>query len=76
MKVEAGEKVTQPVLDQLRDSWRKMYGSDSEETTVVLNDGIDFKDAGQTAVDTQLNENKETNDHEDLQDFFHCSDRP
>ncbi len=41
-----------------------MYGSDSEETTVVLNDGIDFKDAGRTAVDTQLNENKETNDHE------------
>ncbi|MBS6370930.1 MAG: phage portal protein [Oscillospiraceae bacterium] len=64
LKVEAGKKVTQPVLDQLRDSWRKMYGSDSEETTVVLNDGIDFKDAGQTAVDTQLNENKETNDHE------------
>lgn len=64
LKVEPGKKVSQLVLDQLRSSWRKMYGSDSEETTVVLNDGVDFKDAGQTAVDTQLNENKQTNGHE------------
>ena len=64
LKVEAGKKVSQTVLDQLRNSWRKMYGSDSDETTVILNDGVDFKDAGQTAVDTQLNESKETNDHE------------
>ena len=64
LKVEPGKKVTQAILDQLRSSWRKMYGSDSEETTVILNDGVDFKDAGQTAVETQLNENKETNGHE------------
>lgn len=64
LKVESGKKVSQSVLDQLRNSWRKMYGSDSEETTVILNDGVDFKDAGQTAVETQLNENKETNGHE------------
>ena len=64
LKVEAGKKVSQSVLDQLRNSWRKMYGSDSDETTVILNDGVDFKDAGQTAVDTQLNENKQTNGHE------------
>lgn len=64
LKVEPGKKVSQEILNQLRSSWRKMYGSDSDETTVILNDGIDFKDAGQTAVDTQLNENKETNGHE------------
>lgn len=64
LKVEDGKKVSQSVLDQLRNGWRKMYGSDSDETTVILNDGVDFKDAGQTAVDSQLNENKETNDHE------------
>lgn len=64
LKVESGKKVSQTALDQLRTSWRKMYGSDSDETTVILNDGVDFKDAGQTAVDTQLNENKETNGHE------------
>ena len=64
LKVEPGKKVSQTALDQLRTSWRKMYGSDSDETTVILNDGVDFKDAGQTAVDTQLNENKETNGHE------------
>ena len=64
LKVEKDKKVSQTVLDQLRNSWRKMYGPDSEETTVILNDGVDFKDAGQTAVETQLNENKQTNAHE------------
>ena len=60
----AARRLQQTVLDQLRNSWRKMYGPDSEETTVILNDGVDFKDAGQTAVETQLNENKQTNAHE------------
>ena len=64
LKVEKDKKVSQTVLDQLSNSWRKMYGPDSEETTVILNDGVDFKDAGQTAVETQLNENKQTNAHE------------
>ena len=64
LKVEKDKRVSQTVLDQLRNSWRKMYGPDSEETTVILNDGVDFKDAGQTAVETQLNENKQTNAHE------------
>ena len=31
---------------------------------MVLNDGIEFQDASQTAVESQLNENKTTNDHE------------
>lgn len=64
LKVDDEKKVTQKVLDDLRTSWRNMYSSNSDETTVVLNAGIDFRDASQTAVDTQLNENKETNDHE------------
>lgn len=75
LKVEPGKKVTQAILDQLRSSWRKMYGSDSEETTVILNDGVDFKDAGQTAVETQLNENKETNGHE-IYKIFSCAHCP
>lgn len=64
LKAKEGRKLSQVVLDQLRAGWRNLYGNDSDETVVVLNDGIEFQDAGQTAVDSQLNENKETNDHE------------
>lgn len=64
LKAKEGRKLTQEIIDQLRSGWRKLYGNDSEETCVVLNDGIEFQDAGQTAVDTQLNENKESNAHE------------
>ena len=64
LKAKDGHKLTQTILDQLKAGWRKLYGNDSDETVVVLNDGIEFQDAGQTAVDSQLNENKETNGHE------------
>lgn len=64
LRAKEGRKLSQAVLDQLREGWRNLYGNDSDETVVVLNDGIEFQDAGQTAVDSQLNENKETNDHE------------
>lgn len=62
--LKAKSKLTQEVIDQLRSAWRKMFGNSSEENVVVLNDGLEFQDAGQTAVDSQLNENKKANDHE------------
>lgn len=40
-----------------KNSWRICGGNDSEESVVVLNDGIEFQDASQTAVESQLNEN-------------------
>ena len=62
--LKAKNRLTQDVIHQLKEGWRRLYGNDSEENVVVLNDGIEFQDAGQTAVETQLNENKKTNDHE------------
>ena len=62
--LKAKNRLTQDVITQLKNSWRKLYGNSSEENVVVLNDGIEFQDASQNAVDSQLNENKTTNDHE------------
>lgn len=62
--LKAKNKLTQAVVDQLKSAWRRLYGNNSEENVVVLNDGIEFQDAGQTAVEAQLDENKKTNDHE------------
>lgn len=62
--LKSKSKLTQEIMDQLRNAWRKLYGNTSEENVVVLNDGIEFQDASQNAVDSQLNENKGTNGHE------------
>lgn len=62
--LKAKNRLTPDVITQLKNSWRKLYGNSSEENVVVLNEGIEFQDASQTAVDSQLNENKVTNDHE------------
>ena len=64
LKAASGRKLTQSAVDELRKGWRMLYSSDSDETVAVLNDGIEFQDAGQTAVDSQLNENKNTNARE------------
>nr|DAD85677.1 MAG TPA: portal protein [Siphoviridae sp. ctP6113] len=62
--LKSKNRLAPDIITQLKNSWRKLYGNTSEETVVVLNDGIEFQDASQTAVDSQLNENKVTNDHE------------
>jgi len=59
--LKSKNRLTQAVIDQLKASWRNLYSSSSEETVVVLNDGLEFQDASQTAVDAQLNENKTVN---------------
>ena len=62
--LKTDRRVEQSVLDQLKRGFRNLYSNDDEENVLVLNNGLDFKEAGQSAVDTQLNENKETNAHE------------
>lgn len=67
--LKAKSKLTEDVITKLKASWRNLYGNSSEETVVVLNDGIEFQDAGQTAVETQLNENKTANSRQIYQIF-------
>lgn len=54
-------RIRQELLNDLKNSWRLLYSNDSDETIVVLNDGLEYQDAGQTAVESQLNQNKITN---------------
>ena len=54
-------RIRQDLLNELKKSWRLLYSNDSDETIVVLNDGLEYQDAGQTAVETQLNQNKDSN---------------
>ena len=57
--LKSERKLGQDEIDVLKAAWKRLY-SNSDENTVVLNAGIDFKEASNTAVDTQLNESKKT----------------
>ena len=61
--LKSSKKLTQEILDSLRDAFKKLY-SNGSENVVVLNDGIDFQEASNTSVEMQLNENKKTNSEE------------
>lgn len=56
-------KLDQEAIDTLKKQFRTMYSNNSE-SVVVLNKGIDFREASNTSVEMQLNENKKTNAHE------------
>ena len=69
--LKSAKKLTTDAMDKLKEAFRKLYNK-SSENVVVLNDGIDFKEAQNTSVEMQLNENKETNE-KSLSKIFHCS---
>ena len=61
--IKSPRKLSSDIIEQLKDSWKKLYGN-NEENVVVLNEGLDFQEASNTSVEMQLNENKETNSAE------------
>ena len=58
--LKAPRKLAKEVMDALKEGFRKLYSNNSENV-IVLNEGIDFKEASNTSVEMQLNENKESN---------------
>lgn len=49
--------VTKGTLDSIKAAWSNLYSnSDTTERVMVLNDGIDFKEISNTAVEMQLSE--------------------
>jgi HK97 family phage portal protein len=50
-------------MTRLKSAWQSLYSNNSENV-LILNNGIDFKEASMSSVELQLNENKETNSAE------------
>lgn len=44
-------------MDSLKRAWRELY-CNTENSVIVLNDNLDFKEASSTSTEMQLNENK------------------
>lgn len=57
--LKATRKLTQEEVDALKRAWKNLYGNNSENV-VVLNNGLEFQEASNSAVETQLNESKRT----------------
>lgn len=58
--IKSAKRLTKEAMEKLKQAWRKLY-SNNTENVVILNDGLDFKEASNTSVEMQLNENKKTN---------------
>ena len=61
--LKSARKLEQPALNKLKSAFRRLYQNNTENV-VVLNEGLEFQEASNTAVESQLNENKTTNNEE------------
>ena len=59
-------------IKALKAAWRKLYAN-STESVVILNNGLDFKEATNTSVEMQLNESIETLNKQ-IDKIFHIYD--
>jgi len=65
------KKVTKETIDDLKESFRNQY-SNNAENVIILNEGLQFKESSNTAVEMQLNEGKTSNAAE-ICKIFHMS---
>ena len=62
-------RLTDDKLKALRLAWNKLY-SNSNENVIVLNEGVEFKEASNTSVEMQLNQTK-LNLNAEIDKVFH-----
>lgn len=70
--LKSDKKLGQAEIDALKTAWRNLYANNNE-SVVVLNNGLDFKESANTSVEMQLNESIKTL-KEQINDIFHISD--
>lgn len=58
--IKSQNKLQVDAMQDLRNQWKKLYANNNENC-VILNNGLDFQESSNTAVEMQLNENKKTN---------------
>ena len=61
--VKSPKKLAPAAMEALKTAWENMY-SNSTDSTVILNEGLDFKEISASSVELQLNENKKSNNLE------------
>ena len=61
--LKSARRLSEGAIERIKEAWRKLYSNNSENV-VILNEGLDFKEASNTSVEMQLNENKKSNGDE------------
>ena len=61
--LKSARRLSEGAIAKIKEAWRKLYSNNSENV-VILNEGLDFKEASNTSVEMQLNENKKSNGDE------------
>ena len=67
--LKAQRRLGQDEINVLKAAWHNLYAN-SNENVVVLNNGLEFQEASNSAVETQLNESKKTLEDE-VNRIFH-----
>lgn len=71
--LQSDHKLTQESINALKSAWARMYSGDrEEENVVVLNEGIQFKEASASSTELQLNESSNRLQSQ-INDLFHIS---
>lgn len=58
--LQSDRKLSTEALNNLKSAFDKLYNS-NENGVIVLNEGVNFKEASATSVELQMNQNKESN---------------
>ena len=70
--IKAKNKLSQEEINILKRAWKRLYANNTENV-VVLNNGLEFQDASNSAVETQLNESKQTLKNQ-INSIFHINE--
>lgn len=55
--IKAEKRISKEAMDTIRQAWKNLYCT-NESNVLILNEGLDFKEASNTSTEMQLNENK------------------
>lgn len=69
--IKSEKRLDEGAMTALKNAWSNLYGN-GDETALVLNNGIDFKECSETSAEMQLAENKDMNARE-FAKIFHIS---
>ena len=67
--LKSDHRLGQEEINTLKQAWRNLYAN-NEENVVVLNKGLEFQEASNSAVEMQMNESKKTLQDE-INNIFH-----
>lgn len=67
--LKSQHKLAKEEIETLKKAWKNLYDN-NKESVVVLNNGVEFQEASNTAVETQLNQSKRTLNDE-INNLFH-----